>query len=139
MAANTGINDGGISRIEVAGTAITHLINCSLNLSEDLMDVTTKGSTAGWKASLPGIKSGTISGEAYFAEDATKSFDDLFVLWEAGTSATILYGSGNTGDEEISGTGYISSLSRTAPNTGDNESYTVEFTLTGAIATAVAS
>lgn len=136
--ASTGINNGNISQIEVGSTVITHLINCTISHSQELREVTTKDSSGGARDYLPGLIGATISGEAYFAEDAAYNYDNLFDAWKTRAAATILYGSGVTGDEEISGSGYVSSLTRTAGNQGEPETTQVEFQLTGAVTSSTA-
>ena len=134
--ASTGINDGGLARLSVGGTIVTHLINCSISYSHDAREVTTKTSTSGAKDYLPGLTGWTLSGEAFFAEDSAYSYTDIRALVANRTATTCEYGTSVSGDKVYNGSCYISSINRTSGNQGENETYTVEIQGTGTLAEA---
>ena len=140
MAANTGINDGGIARLFIDAPAtqvvVTHLINCSVNYSMDPREVTTKTSALGARDFRPGLTGWTMSGEAYFAEDAAYGYTDIFTLIKNRTQVQVQYGSLDDGDKIYRGAAYITAINRSSGNQGENESYTVEIQGTGALAEA---
>ena len=135
MAADTGVNDGGLARLTIGGTVVTHLINCSLSYSHDPREVTTKTSSSGAKEYLGGLTGWTMSGEAYFAEDAAYNHSDVHALISAQTLVNCQYGTTSaSGSNKIyKGDAYITANNRTAGNQGENESYTVEIQGTGAL------
>ena len=71
--ASTGILNGTIAKIQVAGVTVAHLTSNSLTFDMATRDASTKDS-AGWKESLEGQRSFSGSGEGFFAEDATYGF-----------------------------------------------------------------
>lgn len=133
--ASTGIQRGGLAAIFVGGVKITHLTNVTLNLDLGVRDATSKDSVI-FMDNLPGLASWSMDGEAWFAEDGTFNYEDLFDSQIARTQVTVLYSSAVTGDIEYSGTAIITNLSRTAALDSDNESYTVSLTGNGALAKA---
>ncbi len=137
MAANTGINDGGVAKLFIDAPAtqvvVTHLINCSVSQSHSPVEKTTKTSANGAKDFGPGLTDWSMSGEAYFAEDATYGYTDINTLIRNRTQVQVQYGSLDDGDKIYRGAAYITSLNRTSPNQGENESYTVDIQGTGAL------
>ena len=135
VALELGVNDGGLARLSVGGTVVTHLINCSISYSHDAREVTTKTSTIGAKDYLPGLTGWTLSGESYFAEDATYGYSDIRALIANRTAVQCQYGTTSAaGSNKIyKGDSYISSLNRTAGNQGESETYTIEVQGTGAL------
>lgn len=129
--ASTGVNDGAITRLSVDGVIITHLINCSVTYQHDPREVTTKDSASGAKEFLGGLTGWSVSGEAYFDETAAYGFSDLFTLAANKTSCAVIFGGHVGQDYYVSGTGYVSNVTRTAGNQGENESFTVEIQGTG--------
>lgn len=134
--ASTGINNGTLTKVNVGGTVIDNLVSNTITMGRETYDITTKGSS-GWRDLAYGKGFGTISGNGFFAEDATYNFKDLFAILSAKTESTIQYGSDVAGDEEYSFTGIMTNLSRTAP-VEDVETFDVTFESDGAITEAVA-
>jgi len=137
--ASSGKQDAKLLKMEVGGVVITHGVNVSTSYSTDERETTTKDSASSNKEFEPGMKSGTLSFEAIFAEDATYAFGDLFTLWNAGTKSTILVGSAVSGDLEYSQSAFITSLDMTAGNQGENQTYSVTMRVTGAVTEAAQS
>ena len=139
--ASTGIQDGGIARLIVnapaVGTVVTHLINCSLSYSHDPREITSKSSSGGAKEYAAGLTGWTMSGEAYFAEDATYGHEQIHALISARTLVQVQYGSRVAGDNIYRGAAFITANNRTAGNQGENESYTIEIQGSGALTEAV--
>ncbi len=135
MAASTGINRGGLSALYEGGVKITHLTNASFSIDLGVRDATSKDSSV-WIDNLAGLGSWSMDGEAWFAENATEGYEELFDLMIARTAVTIKYSSAVADDIEYSGTGYITGLVRSSALDSDNESYTVTVTGTGALAKA---
>ena len=126
--ASTAINHGGITNIEIGGTIVTNTFNCYHRLTQATRASTVK-TTGSANTYLVGQTDEVIGGEGYFAEDAAYNYKELYAL--KGSTATILFGSGVSGDEEYSGTGILTSLERTAPNKDANETYRFELQITG--------
>jgi len=108
-----------VVKLAATGSAeqiIAHATNCSLELSMDERDITTKDSL-GWKEISGGLRSWSLSSDAlYDAVDlgATKvDLVGLFDLLDARTEVDIEFTllSPATGDYIYSGSGYITSLS----------------------------
>jgi TP901-1 family phage major tail protein len=122
---------------------VAHATNCSLELSMDERDITSKDS-AGWKEIAGGLRNWSISTDAlYDATDlgATKTdFVALFDLVDARTKIyvefTIL--SPATGDYIYTGEGYVTSLSLSG-GVEDTATYSCSITGTGDLDKAVTS
>ena len=129
--ASTGILNGTLCKIQVGGTTIAHLTSNGVSMAHATRDASTKDS-AGYKESLEGQMSWTMSGEGFFAEDATYGFEDLQTAWSARTLLTITYTTDVSGDQEYSGSAYITQLDRTDGNE-ESSTFSVSFEGTGAI------
>ncbi len=157
MAANTGIQDGGIAKLMIkavptagVGYTVGHIINCSVSYSHDPREITSKTSSLGAKEYAAGLTGWTMSGEAFFAEDLTNNtvgaggtvttgsgnnYSTYFGYLKNRTVIYLHYGSfgTNAGDNVYTGSGYITALNRTSGNQGENETFTVELQGTGAL------
>lgn len=130
--ASTGINRGGLAAIYIAGVKVTHSTNATLSISQDVRDVTTKD-TSRWKTNLEGLASWEMSGDFFFAENATEGFTHSFADVNTGAAVTVMWSSGISGDKTYSGSAYITSMSRTAGTDGDSETFSISFTGAGTL------
>lgn len=111
--ATAGKFNGNILGIYFGGTLLTHALQHSESHSMSPIDVTTKDSSSQEEV-IAGLRGSELSASGYFAEDATYGYEDLYDLYVAGTSVTVLVSSAVTGDVTYSYTAYVTSLSRTA-------------------------
>jgi len=111
--ATAGKFNGNILEISFGGTVLTHALQHSESHSMSPIDVTTKDSSSQEEV-IAGLRGSEISASGYFAEDATYGYEDLYDLYAAGTSVTVLVASTVSGDVSYSYTAYVTSLSRTA-------------------------
>ena len=142
MAQTTGILNASSIRfftgtVDGTHTVVANVTECSISLSTDVRDITTKTS-AGWREILPALKSASINVSGYFAEDATNGFNTLVDYQIAGTKVYATFsnvGAGtspNVGDEEFDVVGYITSIEQTA-GFEDNVTWSLTMDLTGAV------
>lgn len=125
--------NGHYLRIYIGGTAIAKATECSLSLSAEMRETShkdTSGDGGGWREVTPGEKAGTLTCNALFAE--TESYETLWTAYSTGASVSWIFQDGTTGNLADSGTGYISSLEKNAPN-NENVTYSVTIEVTGAI------
>ncbi len=126
----TGTQDG-------THTVVGQVTECSISLSTDVRDITTKTS-AGWREILPALKSASINVSGIFAEDATNSFNALVAYQIAGTKVFAVFTNvgatalPNAGDQEFDVAGYITSIEQTA-GFEDNVTWSLTMDLTGAV------
>jgi len=137
MAQTTGVMNGTLMTVTVGGTAIDMQTECSISLSMETRDITSKDSS-GFRELLEGLRSGSVTFSALHAEDNTYNIDDLFTLWNTRASATVNFTTANTGDKEFSATAYLTSFEQSA-GTEDNVTISGTFELTGAITYTVIS
>jgi TP901-1 family phage major tail protein len=135
MAQTTGKMNGTLVKIEVGGTTIAHLTSVSQSFSMATRDASTKDS-AGYKEVLEGQMSWSMSGEGFFAEDATYGYEDLYDAINARTLLTVKQTDANAGDVEYSGSAYVTSLERSA-GTEDTMTFSISLEGTGATTKAV--
>lgn len=137
--ATTGIINGTNFRIYLnlgSGlTAVAYATNCTADFSRDLRESVTKDSTGGgqtgWRTIRPGQKSATISGEGLMAFDADsnanlKPITDLFSTFNDGDSIAWRFTTDVSGDQFLSGSGYLTALNLGA---GAEEDVTYSFTI----------
>jgi TP901-1 family phage major tail protein len=114
---------------------VAHATNCSLELSMDERDITSKDSL-GWKEISGGLRNWSLSTDAlYDALDlgVTKTdFVGLFDLVDARTKVYVEFGlqSAVTGDYIYQGQGYVTSLSLSG-GVEDTATYSCSITGTG--------
>lgn len=114
----------------------------SLSLSMETRDITNK-SSSGWRELLESTRSGSISGNFFYAERDSASadvygYDDIFDYYKNRTQIFVKFNTGVTGDKYYTAAGYVTSLEASAP-TEDNTTCSVTIELTGAITEATNS
>jgi len=117
--------------LKIEGATVGHTTSCSLSLSTDLPDATTKDS-AGFSEIIVGTKSGEISfdGLVDYTDTANaKEFADYLL---AGTQLTCVFGTATSGEKIFTAEGYLSSVEISAEMESP-VSYSGSITLTGAI------
>jgi len=112
-------------------TILAHATECSISISEDARDVTTKQS-AGWRELLEGLRSFSVSTSHLHAEDASNGFDDLFTAFNSRSEVSILFSTEETGDKRFNARARIASLEMNA-GTEDNVTFSATFEGTGAL------
>ena len=110
---------------------VGHTTSCSISLSLDMADATTKDS-AGWSESIAGLKSGEISFDGLVDYSDSQNAIELADLLIARTQISAVFGTATTGDAIYTASGYISSLEQTA-DMESSVSYSGTITITGAI------
>lgn len=142
MAQTTGIINASSIRVFLGTTddsevVVDHVTECSISLSTDIRDITTKTS-GGWREILPALKSASLSLSGLFAEDATTNYNQLVDHQIAGDKLFVIFtntGAGataNSGDEQFDVEGYITSLEQTA-GTEDNVTFSMTIEITGTV------
>ena len=142
MAQTTGIINASSIRVFLGTTddsevVVDHVTECSISLSTDIRDITTKTS-GGWREILPALKSASLSLSGLFAEDATNNFNQLVDHQIAGELLYVVFTntgtstSANAGDEQFDVSGYITSLEQTA-GTEDNVTFSMTLEITGTV------
>lgn len=142
MAQSSGIINASSVRVFLGTTddsevVVDHVTECSISLSTDVRDITTKTS-GGWREILPGLKSANLSLSGLFAEDATNNFNQLVDHQIAGELLYVVFtntgasSTANAGDEQFDVSGYITSLEQTA-GTEDNVTFSMTLEITGTV------
>lgn len=131
------IMNGTLLGVYVGTTLVAHATEGSISLSMDTRDISSKDS-AGTRALLEGMKSGSISMSALYAEDAAYGADELYTAMAARTPLAVKFSTEVSGDHFWSASAYLTSLEVSA-GTEDNVTYSATFELTGAITYAAVS
>lgn len=126
---STGILNGTLAKVKVAGTTIAHLTSNSLTFDMSTRDASTKDS-AGWKESLSGQKSFSGSAEGFFAENASYGYEDLYDVFEARTKVEVIWTTSVVGDMQYRADCFITSLERT-DGLEESSTFSVSFEGTG--------
>jgi len=129
--ATSGVFNGTNLLVKVEGTVIGHTTSCTLSISHDIADATTKDS-AGWSEGISGLRSGEISFDGLVDYSDSNSVIDLIALISSRTQVTCVFGTAATGDTIYTAEGYIASIEQT----GEMEAavtFSGSITLTGEI------
>ena len=132
--ATAGIQNGTLTLFKDGGVKLDHLTEISWEASVAMIDISTKDS-AGNKEILPGQRSYSFSGTAYFAENATEGASEIIANITGRTAATLRWSTGVSGDEYIEASGYASNLSYSS-GTEDARSFSYTYECTGAVTVA---
>lgn len=117
-------------------TLIAFSQDASLSLAMDTREITNKTSS-GYRELLESTRSGSVSGNFFYAEKDSSSaavfgFDDLFGYFENRSKIFVKIATAETGDSYYTAAGYITALEVSAP-VEDNATCSITIELTGAI------
>ena len=113
--ATSGIFNGSLLSVKIDSSIILNSTSCSLSLSADTPEATTKDS-GGFQDLIVGVKSGEISFEGLVAYDSGSGsqIGDISDELISGAEVTWEFSTDVSGDDKYSGTGFISSIEITA-------------------------
>ncbi len=127
----TNVFNGTNLLLKIEGNTLGHTTSCSLSLSNDLPEATTKDSN-GFAEHIAGVISGSISFDGLVDySDSTNAIELAdFVL--ARTQITCVFGTAVTGDAIYTAEGFLDSVEMSAEMESP-VAYSGSITLTGAI------
>lgn len=127
------VRNGTDILLKLATSLVDGTVSKNIDFSRDMIDVTTKDSTDNAKEFIPGEKGATIGVEGKWNE-STSNYDvqDLIDAYNAGTSLAFIYGGTTTGDLVLTGNGYISAFSWSAPKNAES-TWSATIQVTGAV------
>ena len=129
--ATTGVFNGTNLILQIEGAAVGHTTSCSLSLSMDTPEATTKDSN-GFSEYIGGVKGGEVSFEGLVAYDDTANAIEFADYLLARTQLTCVFGTAETGDAVYTAEGFLSSVEMSA-EMESAVTYSGSITLTGAI------
>jgi len=129
--ATTGVFNGTNLLLKVEDTTVGHTTSCTLTISHDLPEATTKDS-AGWQEVISGVRSGEISFEGLVDYSDSANAIELADYIINRTQITAIFGTAESGDSIYTAEGYISSIEQSAEMESP-VSYSGSITITGAI------
>lgn len=129
--ATTGVFNGTNLVLTLEGNAIGHTTSCSMSLSMDTPEATTKDSN-GFSEYIGGVKGGEVSFEGLVAYDDNANAIEMADFLLARTPLTCVFGTAETGDSVYTAEGYLSSVEMSAEMEAA-VTYSGSITLTGAI------
>ena len=137
--ATTGVFSGTDLLIKVIGdggtlATIGHTTSCSMSLSHDLPEATTKDSN-GYAEYISGVRGGEISFEGLVAYDDAANAEEIISYVTGRNLVNWSFGTAATGDTVYSGDGFISSIEVSAEMESP-VSFSGTITITGAISSA---
>ena len=133
--ATTSVFNGTNLLLSVEGNVLGHTTSCSLSLSNDLPEATTKDSN-GFQEVIAGVISGELSFDGLVDYSDTANAIELADFLLARTQITCVFGTAETGDAIYTAEGYLSSVEQSAEMESP-VSYSGSITLTGAITKSV--
>jgi len=132
--ATAGIFNGTLLVVKIGGVAVAHSTSCSLSVSTDLPDSTTKDS-GGWAQQIQGLRSWSVSTDGLAVIESAAAgvnVEDLFSSIGSRTDVALTFSTFVSGDKIWTGTAQVESLDFS----GDMESpatFSASFTGTGAL------
>ena len=129
--ATTGVFNGTNLILKVEGATVGHTTSCSMSLSMDTPEATTKDSN-GFSEYIGGVKGGEISFEGLVAYDDTANAIEFADYLLARTQLTCVFGTAETGDAVYTAEGFLSSVEMSAEMEAA-VTYSGSITITGAI------
>lgn len=88
--------------------------DANIDMSAETIDVSCKDNTSGWGGSIPGLKSGSLSGTAYLIDNQVNSYGAIFAAFDNSSEVDWKLSAETSGTGFESGKGYFTSLSRQA-------------------------
>ena len=115
------VKNGSDILLKLATSLVDGTVSQNIDLTRDMIDVTTKDSTDNAKEFIPGEKGATLGVEGKWAE-STSNYDvgDLIDAYNSGTSLAFIFGDTTTNSLVITGTAYISAFSWSAPKNAES-------------------
>lgn len=138
MAETAGALNGTLIKLykDVSGTLkpVANLMSNDFSVEKTIIDVTSKSSGAATEA-ITGRYSWSCSAESITEYDTSvgtteMSLQDILTDLLAGTSWSVVIGTGVTGDLKLSGSAYIANVKGSNPD-NDKSTFTCDFTGTG--------
>lgn len=129
--ATTGVFNGTNLILKVESNTVGHTTSCTLTLSNDLPEATTKDSS-GFQEVIAGTMSGEISFEGLVAYDDTANAIEMADYLLARTQLTCVFGTAASGDDVYTAEGFLSSCEMSA-EAESPVTYSGSITLTGSI------
>jgi hypothetical protein len=129
--ATTGVFNGTNLILTIEGDTVGHTTSCSMSLSMDTPEATTKDSN-GFSEYIGGVKGGEISFEGLVAYDDTANAIEFADYLLARTQLTCVFGTAETGDAVYTAEGFLSSVEMSAEMEAA-VTYSGSITITGAI------
>lgn len=129
MAQITGVMNTTSMKLYNEGILINLLTDASCTFTHEPRRTTSKDSV-GYNTYLEGIRDWTVSGTAWYADDAAEGSNELLAAAISTRSQiTALLGTGEAGNEEYYGEAYLTQWEISSPNAEENVTYS--FTLQG--------
>lgn len=114
------------------GNVIEGQTSGELNFERDSIEVTSKDS-GGVKAYIQGDRGATLSLECIYDQTVSNEpFSALFTDWKTDGTVTFQFGETDSGEKYYTGSGFITSLSVSAPQ-NDKGTFSMEIQVTGDI------
>ena len=129
--ATTGVFNGTNLILTIEGDTVGHTTSCSMSLSMDTPEATTKDSNV-FSEYIGGVKGGEISFEGLVAYDDTANAIEFADYLLARTQLTCVFGTAETGDAVYTAEGFLSSVEMSAEMEAA-VTYSGSITITGAI------
>lgn len=129
--ATTGVFNGTNLVLEVEGNVIGHTTSCSLSLSMDTPEATTKDS-GGFSEYIGGVRGGEISFEGLVAYDDTTNAVEMADYLLNRTQITCVFGTQEVGDVIYTAEAFLSSVEVSAEMEAA-VTYSGSLTITGSI------
>ena len=137
MAETAGPLNGTLIKLFKGTVPFANLISNDWSIDKTMINVSSK-SSSGADEFIAGRYTWTCSAESITEYDTSvgtteMSLQDMITDLLAGTSWSVVIGTGTTGDMKLSGTAYISSAKGSNPD-NDKSTFTVDLQGTGALA-----
>lgn len=122
------IKSGTLLKLYNNSAVLEDATDVTVTMDKTVINVTSKDSNY-WRDLLSGTRSMSISFNAFVDYGATEGYDEIVTDFNSNNTVTFEVSTGVTGDSDITGTGIVTSLSKTgALDDGTKYSGTIEVT-----------
>lgn len=133
MAQITGVMNTTAMLLRLGGATINLLTDASCTFTHEPRRTTSKDSQ-GYNTYLEGIRDWTVSGTAWYADDATVGTDEILALAiTTRATGTVLLGTGVIGNQHYTGSAWLTQWEISSPNAEENVTYSFTLQGTGAL------
>ena len=105
---------GRLLKIYVGNAAVDCLVDASMELNRETIDVSCKDNDTGYGGSIAGIATGSLSGSGYVVDDGTNNHTQIFDAFNDAVEIDWKLSAETAGTSFFSGKGFMTSFSMNA-------------------------
>lgn len=129
---STGIIDGGVLRLSLAGAGVSKATSCKISIKGNTRKASHKDQSGRFESNEYGDLSITISSD-YLVSEGAGGVSSFITAMLAATKLAWIYGTGVSGDLKLSGTAAVIEDVNIDAKKGDNSTGSISLVIDGAM------